>query len=79
MKFTCERCGKRFASVDEPTSGRVYRIRCKCGNVIHITAPHSDPDAPGGTGEPSPRDRLRITGATQRRRGCHRSPLLRAA
>ena len=44
MKFTCERCGKRFASVDEPDAGRVYRIRCRCGNVIHITSPHSDAD-----------------------------------
>ncbi len=63
MKFTCERCGKRFASVDEPTAGRVYRIRCRCGNVIHITSPHAGADA-GGTAGQAPHDRPRITGAT---------------
>jgi hypothetical protein len=34
VKFACDRCGKRFASVDEPRPGRVYRIRCRCGNVV---------------------------------------------
>ena len=64
MKFTCERCGKRFASVDEPSAGRVYRIRCKCGNIIHITAPHVDGDAAKRPGGVPPLDRPRISGAT---------------
>ena len=64
MKFTCEQCGKRFASVDDPAPGRVYRIKCKCGNVIHITAPHADPDAAKRPGGLPPLDRPRITGAT---------------
>lgn len=40
MKFTCESCGKRFASVDEPLPGRVYKIRCRrCGHLISVQAP----------------------------------------
>jgi hypothetical protein len=38
MKFACDRCGKKFSSTDEPVSGRVYRIQCKCGNVITVRA-----------------------------------------
>ncbi len=64
MKFTCERCGKRFASVDEPTAGRVYRIRCRCGNIIHITSPHAEQDAAKRQGGQPSLDRPRITGAT---------------
>ncbi|ABS25550.1 hypothetical protein [Anaeromyxobacter sp. Fw109-5] len=36
MKFACDRCAKRYASVDEPAPGRVYRVRCKCGHVIVV-------------------------------------------
>jgi DNA-directed RNA polymerase subunit RPC12/RpoP len=43
LKFACDRCGKRFASVDEPAAGRVYRIRCRCGHVIVVRGPASDP------------------------------------
>src|SRR6266508_2359317 len=64
VKFTCERCGKRFASVDEPTAGRVYRIRCRCGNIIHITSPHAEQDAAKRQGGQPSLDRPRITGAT---------------
>jgi hypothetical protein len=34
LKFGCDRCGKRYASTDDPVRGRVYRIRCRCGHVI---------------------------------------------
>ena len=51
MKFACERCGKRFASVDDPRPGRVYRIRCRCGNVVVVKAP------PGGDSEAATRAR----------------------
>jgi hypothetical protein len=46
LRFSCDRCGKRFASVAEPTPGRVYRVRCRCGNEIRITAPPQSPGAP---------------------------------
>jgi hypothetical protein len=36
MKFSCDKCGKRFSSSDEPVPGRLYRIQCKCGNVISV-------------------------------------------
>jgi hypothetical protein len=39
LKFSCQHCGKRFASVDEPAPGRVYRIRCRCGDVIVVRGP----------------------------------------
>ena len=34
MKFSCDRCHKKFSTSDEPVPGRVYRIPCKCGNTI---------------------------------------------
>jgi DNA-directed RNA polymerase subunit RPC12/RpoP len=43
LKFACDRCGKRYASVDEPAVGRVYRIRCRCGHVIVVRGPASAP------------------------------------
>jgi len=43
MKFVCDRCGKRYASTDEPVPGRLYRIPCKCGHVILVRG-----DAAGG-------------------------------
>jgi hypothetical protein len=38
MKFSCERCGKRYSTANEPGSGRVYRIPCPCGNTIILCA-----------------------------------------
>ncbi len=43
MKFACDRCGKRYASVDEPAAGRVYRIRCRCGHEIVVRGPSPAP------------------------------------
>lgn len=35
MKFSCSRCGQRYASVDEPEPGRDYRVTCvACGGVL---------------------------------------------
>jgi hypothetical protein len=34
MRFSCNHCGKRFATRDELAIGRVYRIACRCGNSI---------------------------------------------
>jgi hypothetical protein len=39
LKFACDRCGKRFNSTDEPVPGRVYRIKCKCGNLLLVKGP----------------------------------------
>jgi hypothetical protein len=36
MKFACERCRRRFSTIDEPIAGRVYYIPCKCGHVIAL-------------------------------------------
>jgi hypothetical protein len=64
LKFACERCGKRFASVDEPEAGRVYRIRCRCGNVIHVSAADANGEPAGerrSAARPRP-DRSRAVG-----------------
>ena len=34
MKFSCDRCHRRFSTQDDPVPGRVYRIGCKCGHLI---------------------------------------------
>lgn len=40
MKFSCEGCGKRYATADEPVPGRVYKLACKrCGHLIVVRAP----------------------------------------
>lgn len=58
MKFSCERCGKRYATAKEPTPGRVFRITCKaCGHLIVVAAevaPVVAAAAPQGTSTPAP-------------------------
>lgn len=40
MKFSCDRCGKRYATADEPVPGRVYKLSCKrCGHDIVVRVP----------------------------------------
>jgi hypothetical protein len=39
MRFTCGRCGKRYASTDEPVPGRIYAIGCRCGHTIVVKGP----------------------------------------
>lgn len=34
MRFSCDRCHKPYSSREDPVPGRVYRIGCRCGNVI---------------------------------------------
>ncbi|HEX9049678.1 MAG TPA: zinc-ribbon domain-containing protein, partial [Anaeromyxobacter sp.] len=52
MKFTCERCGKKYATAEDPAPGRVYKLRCKaCGHLIVVkaaaaAAPGQPPSAP---------------------------------
>lgn len=57
MRFTCDGCGKRYATADEPVPGRVYKLTCKrCGHVIVLRVPAAvvgpaaaaRPDATGG-------------------------------
>jgi DNA-directed RNA polymerase subunit RPC12/RpoP len=39
VKFSCERCGKRYATAETPAPGRVYKIKCKaCGHLIVVKA-----------------------------------------
>ncbi len=57
MKFSCDRCGKRYATADEPVPGRVYKLSCKrCGHDIVVRVPsaivaplaaHPPPAGPG--------------------------------
>ena len=68
MKFSCERCGKKYASADTLAPGRVYKLRCKaCGHLIVVRASAgmaTIADGPGGAGAvagrasaPGPADR----------------------
>ena len=42
MKFSCERCGKKYATAENPAPGRVYKLRCKaCGHLIVVKASSS--------------------------------------
>ncbi|HET8539864.1 MAG TPA: cell envelope integrity protein TolA [Anaeromyxobacter sp.] len=39
MKFSCERCGKKYATAENPAPGRVYKLKCKaCGHLIVVKA-----------------------------------------
>jgi hypothetical protein len=47
VKFSCERCGKKYATAESPAPGRVYKIRCKaCGHLIVVKASAGTPAAP---------------------------------
>lgn len=55
MKFSCERCGKKYATAETPSPGRVYKLKCKaCGHLIVVKAPASAAPAQVGQPEPSP-------------------------
>jgi DNA-directed RNA polymerase subunit RPC12/RpoP len=37
MKFVCDRCGKRYATSDDPAPGKVYKLRCRaCGHLVVV-------------------------------------------
>lgn len=39
MRFTCPKCGKKYASSAEPAPGKAYRLKCKaCGEPIVLRA-----------------------------------------
>lgn len=42
MKFSCDRCGKKYATADQPQPGRVYKVTCKaCGHLVVVRGPGS--------------------------------------
>lgn len=44
MKFSCERCGKRYATADRPAPGRSYKLKCKaCGHLIVVKVAAGEP------------------------------------
>jgi hypothetical protein len=44
VKFSCERCGKKYATAETPAPGRVYKIKCKaCGHLIVVKASAGGP------------------------------------
>jgi DNA-directed RNA polymerase subunit RPC12/RpoP len=49
VKFSCERCGKKYATADPPSPGKVYKLKCKaCGHLIVVRASAAaQPAAPG--------------------------------
>lgn len=53
MKFSCSRCGQRYASIDEPEPGRDYRIPCvACGGVL-LLGGAAFPALPTSNAEPA--------------------------
>jgi len=56
VKFICERCGKKYATAEDPAPGRVYKLKCKaCGHLIVVKAPQGA-DAPAPTPAPATDD-----------------------
>jgi DNA-directed RNA polymerase subunit RPC12/RpoP len=52
VKFSCERCGKKYATAEPPAAGKVYKLKCKgCGHLIVIRVPGT---AGATTGTPAP-------------------------
>lgn len=68
MRFTCPRCGKKYASADEPAPGRVYSLTCRCGTKITVKGPEPSSGAPataqvaGHGGDAFPAERRRVQG-----------------
>ena len=39
MKFVCDACGKKYATAEAPSAGKVYKLKCKaCGHLIVVKA-----------------------------------------
>ncbi|MCM2333227.1 MAG: AgmX/PglI C-terminal domain-containing protein [Anaeromyxobacteraceae bacterium] len=39
MKFVCDGCGKKYATAEDPSPGKVYKLKCKaCGHLIVVKA-----------------------------------------
>ncbi|MBK9519899.1 MAG: AgmX/PglI C-terminal domain-containing protein [Anaeromyxobacter sp.] len=39
MKFVCDRCGKKYATAEDPSPGKVYKLKCRaCGHLIVVKA-----------------------------------------
>jgi DNA-directed RNA polymerase subunit RPC12/RpoP len=44
VKFSCDRCGKKYATAETPAPGRVYKLKCKaCGHLIVVKTPAAGP------------------------------------
>jgi len=55
VRFTCPKCGKKYASSAEPAPGKVYRLKCKaCGEPITISAAAPAEPRPGGASRTPP-------------------------
>lgn len=71
MNFSCDRCGKRFTTSDDPVPGRTYRIPCACGNDVVLEIPAAGTEerrAPFPRSAPTPRPRS-LGGRPPRRGG----------
>jgi DNA-directed RNA polymerase subunit RPC12/RpoP len=61
VRFSCERCGKKYAAADPPAPGKIYKLKCKaCGHLIVVRAGPSTSAGPpvqprpGGAGTAAP-------------------------
>jgi DNA-directed RNA polymerase subunit RPC12/RpoP len=47
VKFSCERCGKKYSTAETPAAGRIHKIDCKdCGHLIIVKASPGAPASP---------------------------------
>ncbi|HSN15285.1 MAG TPA: AgmX/PglI C-terminal domain-containing protein [Anaeromyxobacteraceae bacterium] len=57
MKFSCDRCGKKYATAETPAPGRVYKLKCKaCGHLIVVKTPAAGPAVTPSAAKPPPSD-----------------------
>jgi hypothetical protein len=71
MTFSCDRCGKRFTTSDDPVPGRSYRVPCACGNDVVLEIPAASADArraPSPRSAPTPRPRALVAPSPRRAR-----------
>jgi hypothetical protein len=55
VKFSCERCGKRYATAEAPAPGRVYKIKCRaCGHLMVVRAAPEVVRAAAAVADPAP-------------------------
>jgi TolA protein len=60
VKFVCERCGKKYATAEDPAPGRVYKLKCKaCGNLISVRASSGGAATSSGT-KPARRETMSV-------------------
>jgi len=76
VRFTCPKCGKKYASSSEPAPGKAYRLRCEaCGEPIVLRAGAVVGSAPTPPPGASAVPRSSATGAPEARSAAAPTPI----